>query len=568
MKSCMALTQLAMDVAAPADRVLGWRDGQALTRGAFIAQVQSWYAAFNGVSGSVVALYFADALDFAAALYGAWHAGKTVVIPGDMQQANLAQLLADVDVCAGLLPGALQPLPVAAGQDLPPLSLTGTRLALFTSGSSGQPSRIDKCLGQLDAEVQALHSLFADSLAIGRAPCVLATVSHQHIYGLLFRVLWPLAAGWPTEALPLHYPEEVVRQLALQPESILVSSPAFLGRLPVHLDWSEARSGLRAVFSSGGPLSAAASESVLALLEQSPMEVFGSSETGGIAWRRRSEHHEQWHLLPGVNCRVNTQGLLEVRSPHLPDSRSWWQTFDRAQVHEDGNGFTLLGRADRIVKIAEKRVSLTAMEQALLASPWVQDARAVVLERTGSIERVAMVVVPSEAGWQQLQAQGRSALQWDLRALIAAHVERVALPRYWRYLERLPVNAQGKSTQQQLALLFRPMVPGLEWLQRDAQQANARWHVSVDMLVFDGHFPGAPLVPGVSQLHWVEWTARQAFALPLNFVRAEVVKFQQPILPGVVVEVALQWQAEKSALHFVLTSGQTTHASGRLLWQE
>jgi len=296
--------------------------------------------------------------------------------------------------------------------------------------------------------------------------------------------------------------------------------------------------------------------------------VFGSSETGGIAWRRRAEHGDGWNLLPGIDCRVNAEGVLEVRSPHLPDAHAWWETSDRAQVEAGGQGFTLLGRADRIVKIAEKRVSLTAMEQALQASDWVQAARAVVLERVAGVatERIGMVVALSDAGWRQLQSQGRRAMQVALRALVAAHVERVALPRHWRYVESLPVNAQGKSTQQQLAQLFRPVLPGLVWLQRDAEQAGARWQVDADLLVFDGHFPDAPLVPGVAQLHWVEWTGRQAFAMPACFVRAEVLKFQAPILPGAVVEVALQWSAQKSALQFVLSSAAGTHASGRLIW--
>ena len=39
--ACMALTQLAWEGAAPDERVVGYRDGQAVTRGAFIAQVHA-----------------------------------------------------------------------------------------------------------------------------------------------------------------------------------------------------------------------------------------------------------------------------------------------------------------------------------------------------------------------------------------------------------------------------------------------------------------------------------------------------------------------------------------------
>ncbi|HAU81132.1 MAG TPA: AMP-binding protein, partial [Stenotrophomonas sp.] len=91
-----------------------------------------------------------------------------------------------------------------------------------------------------------------------------------------------------------------------------------------------------------------------------PTEVFGSSETGGVAWRRWSAARPQWHPLPGVAWRID-EGCLAVRSPHLA-SEDWWLTQDRA-VADDGHSFRLLGRADRIVKIEERRVSLDALEQ-------------------------------------------------------------------------------------------------------------------------------------------------------------------------------------------------------------
>ena len=56
---------------------------------------------------------------------------------------------------------------------------------------------------------------------------------------------------------------------------------------------------------------------------------------------------------------------LEVTSPHLPNA-DWWRTQDRVEA-DAGGGFRLLGRADRIVKVEERRVSLTALERQLLA---------------------------------------------------------------------------------------------------------------------------------------------------------------------------------------------------------
>ena len=566
----LPLSHIALPGSGAAEQIIGWRGAQPVTRAVWLQQVQAWHATLSACTAKQVALYLEDTLAFAAALYGAWHAGKHVVLPGDAQPATLQRLHMEAAVCAGDLPQALQPAEQvacsASAANWLPLSLADTQLSLFTSGSSGQPTRIDKCLRQLDAEVQSLHGLFGE---VAQSPRVVATVSHQHIYGLLFRVLWPLAAGRETEAHMLRYPEQLLQHMVAHAPCVLVSSPALLQRLPEHLPWANAAPAVQHVFSSGGPLSAEASVCTQRLLGCSPIEVFGSSETGGVAWRQRAQHAEHWNLLPGVRSQIDAQGLLQVQSPHLPDAQTWWTTADQAQMHADGTGFCLLGRADRIVKIAEKRVSLTALEAAVVASAWVDSARAVVLPaRDGAAaQRIGMVVQLNAQGWVQWQQLGRRGLGLALQSLVAAHVERVAWPRSWRYVEQLPMNAQGKCTQQQLALLFRPTLPQLSWLQRMPEQALGQWYVPADALVFDGHFPEAPLVPGVAQLHWVEWSARQVFDMPAHFVRAEVLKFQIPILPQAQVQLALQWLPAKQALQFALTSEHGTHASGRLIWE-
>lgn len=421
--------------------------------------------------------------------------------------------------------------------------------------------------------MQALQAVFGAGMAQEPHVQVLSTVAHHHIYGLLFRILWPLAAGRTMGTHLAHYPEDLVQPLQQAPRSLLVSSPAMLGRLPTHLDWSQAMERLGGVFSSGGPLAESASQHTLQLLGHSPTEVFGSSETGGIAWRRRAEHGESWQALPGVELRLSDSGLLAVRSRHLPDAQLWWETADRALPGTDGLGFVLQGRADRIVKIAEKRVSLTAMERVLETHGDVRQARAVVLEQPlgvsgmagGAPQRVGMVVELSEAGWQALQQQGRRGMGQALRLLLQPCVDRVALPRHWRYVERMPMNAQGKTTHHSLLTLFNPVIPVPAWQERSAQRATAQLLVQPRLRVLEGHFPEASLVPGVAQLHWVVSLATQAFGLEHGFADAQLLKFQQPILPGDTVQMQLQWQPEKGWLQFELSSARGVHASGRLL---
>lgn len=543
---------------AAGERIVAVRGGERLAHERFRADVARWQAAFATVAGTRIALFFDDSYDFACALFGAWHAGKLPVLPGDAQPQTLAQLLPEVDACAGDLPGALQPAVDAQRPDLAPLDARETRVVIYTSGSSGRPVAIRKRLAQLDAEVGHLESTFGQRL--GSDAIVHATVSHQHIYGLLFVTFWPLAAGRAVAVEKLAYPEQMAERLAATP-SLLVSSPAHLRRLPDTLDWSGARAHLRAIFSSGGPLPPEASEQAHALTGQSPIEVYGSSETGGVAWRQRARDGDAWTPLPSVRWKLKDDTLC-VHSLHL-DGPEWWETADRAKPLADGR-FVLQGRADRIAKVAEKRVSLVAMEEALLAGGLLAEARALVVEDDQG-PRLAVVGVPSEAGWQLLHAAGKRGLNERLRAQLLEGFERVVLPRRFRYLRELPVNTQGKATEALLSALFASELPQALWRERRLPQAALSLDIVPQLRVFDGHFPGAPVLPGVVQLDWAIAYGRKAFAdLPARFLRAEQLKFQQPVLPPLQLELALEWNAAAGQLAFRYTSQKGTHSSGRL----
>ena len=595
---------------APATPV-AWRAGEPLAAADFARQVAAWRDLLAARPGTRWALFAEDSFEFAAALFGAWHAGKTVIVPGDMQDDTVARLRAASDGFLGALPGALaRPAPASAGEPaFAPLDRDTTQLVVYTSGTNGEPLAIPKRLAQLDAEVHALELRFGtlcdtglapanlapETAAAGAAvpglprdadagapPVVWATVTHQHIYGLLFRVLWPLASGRPFAAERLAFNEEIAQRIA--GPAVLVTSPAHLRRLPEAVDWSAARANLRAVFSSGGPLPPEAAGSALALLGAAPVEVYGSSETGGVAWRQRARHGDTWQPLPGIEVRVD-DGVLSVRSPHLPEP-AWWCTSDLASPAGDGmDGFELHGRADRIVKIEEKRVSLTAIEQRLAGSGDVAEARVLMLAGEPPVVDVAGIVVPhavrpavvavlTEAGRAKLQSQGKPALVAELRALLVAAVDRVALPRRWRFVDALPVNAQGKSTEALLGALFappveaRPLRPVPRWRLVEAAHAQASLALSPGLAVFDGHFPGAPILAGVAQVHWAIGFARERFAMPARFLRLDALKFSQPALPGMHLDLELHWNAAAATLQFEYRSTAGRHSSGRIVFAE
>ncbi|MDG9926704.1 MULTISPECIES: acyl-CoA synthetase family protein [unclassified Pseudomonas] len=548
-----------------------------------------------------VALYLEDAGELAIALLGAWRAGVTVLLPADAQ-AQSRQRLAEqadlwLDTTEGLEGEALSP----AG-----LELDACRLILCTSGSSGEPKLIDKSLRQLANEVEALERLWGADLV---GATILGSVAAQHIYGLLFRVLWPLCAGRPFWRRALPFPEDLQRESlaitrgagsvaseedarreAARPRSLQavneqaepplnaaacaqpaaasgapgfawVASPALLKRMGDNLDWN-ALGAVRRVFSSGGALPADVSAELGEQLGQRPTEIYGSSETGGIAWRQGGE---LWQPFPGVELSLNDEGALRIASPYLPNGYIE-QSADAAELQADGR-FALRGRLDRIVKLEEKRISLPMLERVLITHEWVADARLGVIQEGRAFLGALLALSPT--GLQALRNQGRKMLVAALRQHLVGHCETIALPRRWRLLLELPYNSQGKLAQARIDELVAAPRPTLIEPHK-TERAGDEWHVELDVLPdlahFTGHFPRTPVLPGVVQVDWAQQLARQLIVeLPPRFCGMEVLKFQQLVRPGDRLQLTLRFDAERGKLYFSFRNGEAACSSGRIL---
>ncbi|CAI8895241.1 AMP-binding protein [Pseudomonas sp. IT-93MI4] len=505
-----------------------------------------------------MAVHLEDAADLAIALLGAWRAGVSVLLPADLQAQTRQRWSNEVDLwltdhSADVhLSDLLQPaLPGAE------LDLEQCRLSLCTSGSSGEPKRIDKTLRQLANEVEALEQLWGADL--GEA-WIIGSVATQHIYGLLFRVLWPLCAGRPFVRRQLAFPEDLQRASREHPAFAWVGSPALLKRMGDNLDWP-ALSSVRQVFSSGGALPADAAQSLQQRLQQWPTEILGSSETGGIAWRQGAS---LWQPFAGVELSQDSDGALLIASPYLPAGHVE-HTADAARIAADGR-FELLGRLDRIVKLEEKRISLPMLEQALVAHEWVAEARLGVVQENRAV--LGALLVLSDAGLFVLCEHGRRSLTEALRKHLSQHCEALALPRRWRLVRQLPLNSQGKLPQADIEALLlapRPKAPEvLEQVETDGEW-SLQLSVPPDLAYFSGHFPKAPVLPGVVQVEWALNLGRQLLNLAGKFAGMEVLKFQQLVRPGDEIQLHLRFDPERGKLYFAYRNDTATCSSGRIL---
>lgn len=500
------------------------------------------------------------------ALLALWQSGKTAWLPGDnlpgtaaaLTQAGCRRRLGDWH---GVTP-SLAPATPAALKDCD----TTTGIVIFTSGSSGHPKAIRKQWYQLLNELNTLETAFGATLNAvagdqpGR-PLFVGTVSHQHIYGLLFRLLWPLASGRELLSAPLREDSGVLR-LATGTQVVWVASPAHLRRLHRDAPWHA--SELAAVFCSGGPLPADAADRLRTLAGQDAIEVYGSSETGGVAWRRQHDD-DAWTPLPGINLTIGADGTASLDSPHLPAGQCY--TLDDQLQPLAASRFRLAGRRDRILKVEGKRVSSEAVVNRLLEHPMIVEAR--VLQPCGE-QRLGAVLVLTPDGRERLARDGRTALARCWREHLAGAVEPMAVPRRWRYPLKLPETAQGKVPLTALEALFSSSEIRLPRLGEPSRHGDH--HVSMtlditdDLPWFAGHFPQQSVVPGVVQIDWAHTCGRLFFTLPEPPFHLEAVKFHTLITPGTRLTLALDWQPERDRLVFSFHSPAGVHSRGRLVF--
>jgi 3-hydroxymyristoyl/3-hydroxydecanoyl-(acyl carrier protein) dehydratase len=82
--------------------------------------------------------------------------------------------------------------------------------------------------------------------------------------------------------------------------------------------------------------------------------------------------------------------------------------------------------------------------------------------------------------------------------------------------------------------------------------------------VFQGHFPGHPIVPGVLLLDWAQGAMEAQLACPLTCL-AEA-KFHSPATPADRLE--LEFETRSSAVRFEIRSATRKIASGRFALPE
>jgi acyl-coenzyme A synthetase/AMP-(fatty) acid ligase len=401
---------------------------------------------------NVVCLAAEDKGLIAAALLASLAGGPVLLLPYSFSPQALAAMqqttgytlaIADVD---RPFPGTTRVL--CPPQDLAPADVSGWRLhdnrevlRLYTGGSTGTPQSWSKTGKNLFDEALFLARTFE----VTPRDRIAATISPYHIYGLLYSVLLPLVSG--ASVLPgiPSFPEEIRSAIFDQAATILVSVPAHYRALRGKGCLGES---LRLAFSSAGALDP---EDNAVFCRDNPagiVEVYGSTETGGIGLRNRSRGEEGFTPYATLIWTIREDRLC-LRSPYLSpelpcDTDGFFATGDRVRGC-GANSFLLQGRIDSITKVGGKRVDLEEIQALIRAEEGVRDCLVLSMpEGGGRGHRIVAVVEGERVDLEQLRTRLRT------------QCEPYAQPRAIKQVARIPVKENGKYDRDEILRLFGP----------------------------------------------------------------------------------------------------------------
>jgi len=437
-------------------------------------------------------------------------------------------------------------------------------VTFHTSGSTSSPKSIVKTFESLAKEVAFHRRRLAEVLA--QKPVFLSTIEPHHMYGTLWRVMLPKAAGCHADPEVILTPESLIEKMRAARSVFLVTTPSFLERFAAYANLYDVPRNCIEITTSGALLTPAVSAAVARIFGIPPLEIFGSTETGGVACRRQTTPDSDWSVFDPVTVSATPDGRLEVRSPFSFKKR--FTMGDGVTLSADRRSFKLRGRRDRLVKVAEQRVLLPELEDAVRSLPGIEDAALCPLEGPHGTY-LGLVVVERDAHWDngRLARCGSPAPNraLALRQRLLPLFPKGSVPKKYRFVHELPRNAQGKVLASAIRKILTSNLvePAVENIARTESSWSADFIFDPNAPYFKGHFPNFAVLPGVVQLGLAHHFAQAFLRKDFTIGCVKKMKFSRPILPGERIRFTLEKHAENE-LCYTYAKGNAICSSGCL----
>ena len=433
-------------------------------------------------------------------------------------------------------------------------------VTFHTSGSTGKSKTIVKTFESLAKEV-AFHRDHYRGVVDPSETVFLCTIEPGHMYGTLWRTMLPKALGCRVDPEVILTPESLVAKMKSAKKVFLVTTPSFLSRFTSYASGYDVPRNCVEITTSGALLTSDIASKTERVFGIAPREIFGSTETGGVASRRQSAEalakgDVPWNVFAPVKVSesrydASSAARLAVCSPFSFVPR--YVMGDGVELAPDGRSFRLLGRMDRMVKINEERVNLAEMEEKVKALGFDECALAVMEGRRGAY----LGCVVAKRDGERLDAL-------ELRKLMLPVFPKGTVPKKFRYVKSLPRNAQGKVVMQTVREILDSALVEPKIVSDSLSEGcyTAKFVFDANAPYFDGHFPGMPILPGVAQLGFAVRYSRLAGSTgALKTVKK--MKFTKIISPGDEVEFSVRRKSENE-FAYEYRNGEATCSSGLL----
>ncbi len=518
-----------------------------ITFGDFKAEISKYSNFFREIKEESIILYVEDDIYlFSICFFALLQAKKEVVLPANFQKASFENfeniskyLITNVESLNNekffiiKLPLDLQNKPFDF------INMEKEYVSFFTSGSTSTPKKIKKEFKTLAVEIQNICN--TQKPLLDKQYVVIGSVAVHHIYGMLWRLLFPLATNKLIDFDLVYSPESLCKKQEDYENLLFVTTPSFLEKILKYQDQYNFKKNLLRIYTSGSLLKEDISKGTFDLFKVSPYEIFGSTETGGIASRQQKDGAE-FHIFPPVEVLVDNENKMKIISDFAFEKP--YQMQDEIVLNKDRT-FLLKGRTDRLIKIAEKRVSLPEMEKKYESSQYVQKCFCLDVGKDSPI--LGALVVLSDDGKDFLKKHTKKDLVNNLHKYLLNFFNGGSIPKKTRFVYEIPMNTQGKILVNDIRKIFLNNIaePVIEDIKFSDDSFFAKLTFIKDSVYFDGHFPELKILPGVAQVHFVSYFLKNFFGVNEAFSDIKKLKFSHIIFPNEEIFIKINKEGER-----------------------
>jgi long-chain acyl-CoA synthetase len=309
-----------------------------------------------------------------------------------------------------------------------------TAVVLFTSGTTGEPKRIELAGAALRANAEYLAR---DVLGLTEADVLYGSAPLAHVFGMTGCMNASIAAGATLSLVPRFEARAALDVIEREGVTVFMGVPAMLSALLAASAETGRAPRLRLAHCGGAPLPLATLEAFEERFGAVVLEGYGMTEVGGVVAACHAGHRRKpgsvGTAAAGLELRIADDGEVLVRA-----EGRWLATGDVGRLDEDGYLF-LLDRKKDVILRGGYSVYPREVEEALHRHPAVREAVVVGVPDARLGEEVAALVV-ADPGCSA------DAVREFARERVAAY----AYPRLVVLVDDLPRNASGKILRREI----------------------------------------------------------------------------------------------------------------------